>query len=381
MAADATVTQHGTHALNSPDLSALLSDALAATRAPGAVVAVVAVASPGSTPLVSAVGVADVSTGAPLHADSVFAGCSTAKTVTSIMVLRLAQEGLVDLDADIREWGIDLPRTPRSGTDTVTLRLLLSHRAGIRDPDGSFAPLGDAEPPTIDNLLAGRSVAHPGPVTVCDRPGERFAYSDAGYAVVEAIVERETGLDIAVAVDQWVAEPLGLRSLALWDGARRPETPARTSKVLGVVRGAAVESHGTDGLPLAGGRAHYPGRAGSCLWTTAGELAQLMADLAPALQGNRGSTLLSPASGRAMTDGGEAGIGLGVFLRGENASHGILTQGWGVGAQCQARVYPGGAVVVMVNGDPGVAQHESGVGLLARRVAAAAGWADPIAAG
>lgn len=378
MAGEAAVAQYGTHVLKSSDLSALLSDALASTRLPGGVVAV---AQSDSTRIVSAVGLADVSTSVPLRTDSVFAGCSMAKTVTSIVVLRLADEGLVDLDADIREWGVDLPRAPRSGSDPVTLRLLLSHRAGIRDAVGSFAPLGDADPPSIDDLLAGRSVAHAGPVTVWEPPGESFDYSDAGYAVVEAIVERAARVDIAAAVDQWVADPLGLRSLGFWDGARRQATPAHVSEVLEVVRGAAVQSHGTDGQPLPTGRAHYPGRAGSCLWTTAGEFAQLMADLAPSLLGNPGSTLLSPASGRAMVDGGEAGIGLGVFVLGESASDGVLTQGWGVGAQCQARAYPDGAIVVMVNGDPGVTQHESGVGLLARRVAAAAGWADPIPAG
>jgi hypothetical protein len=82
-----------------------------------------------------------------------------------------------------------------------------------------------------------------------------------------------------------------------------------------------------------------------------------------------------------MADGGVPGVGLGVFLLGDDPAEGVLTQGWGVGAQCQARAYPGGAVAVLVDGNPGVAQHESGVGLLARRLAVAAGWAEPVAAG
>jgi hypothetical protein len=151
--------------------------------------------------------------------------------------------------------------------------------------------------------------------------------------------------------------------------------------VLDRVRDRAVQSHGTDGAVLPTGRAHYPGRAGSCLWTSAGDLAVLLADLSPALRGEPGSLLLGPDLGRAMADGGVPGVGLGVFLLGDDPAEGVLTQGWGVGAQCQARAYPGGAVAVLVDGNPGVAQHESGVGLLARRLAVAAGWAEPVAAG
>jgi CubicO group peptidase (beta-lactamase class C family) len=360
------------------EFAALLHAALDGTRLPGGAVAV---APTGGAPVVVTAGTADASTGEGLPEDAVLAGCSAAKTVTAVAVLRLAAQGVLDLDADVRTWGIDLPRGPRAGDAPVTLRLLLAHRAGVRDPAGSFAPLGAGEPPTAAAILAGSTPAHPGPVTVTVPPGGAFDYSDAGSAVVEAVLERVTGLDVAEVVHTQVAEPLGLRALALWDGVDRSGTSPALAATLDRVRAAAVQSHGTDGAVLPDGRAHYPGRTGSCLWTSAGDLALLMADLGPALRGEPGSVLLTPAEGRAMADGGEQGVGLGLFLLGDDPADGVLTQGWGVGAQCQARAYPGGAVVAMVAGNPGASQTESGVGLLARRLAVAAGWAEPVPVG
>lgn len=313
-----------------------------------------------------------------MRPDSVLAGCSAAKLVTALVVLRLVQLDVLDLDADIRDWGLDLPRAAEAGTAPVTLRLLLAHRAGIHDPAGSFSPLGAAAPPTMDELIMGRSTAHPGPVSITDAPGLEILYSDAGYAVVEAVIERATGLDFAEAVHGLVAHPLALRSLSVWDAVDRPTRDAGLAHVHRRIRGAAVQSHGSDGAALPGGRAHYPGRGGSCLWSSAQDLATLMADLARVLRDGRDSVLLTAQSGLALLDGGRPGAGLGLYRLGREPAEGVLTQGWGVGAQCQARAYPEGSVVVMVNANPGRSQQESGVALLARQLAAAAGWATPL---
>lgn len=357
-------------------LRALLAEHLAGSGLPGAAVAL---AAPGGEPVVVVAGTADVRSGAAVTGRSVFSGCSAAKLVTAVAVLRLVEQGRLDLHADVAAHGVVLPRGPRAGDAPVTLADLLAHRAGVVDPDGSFAPL-DGPPPSVTDLLAGATSAHPGPVTVTEPPGSGFSYSDAGYAVVEAVLERVTGLDVAAAVHVLVAEPLGLTSLALWDGPDRPD-PAGSDglgAVLDRVRREAVAGHAADGSVPAGGQAHYPGRTGSDLWTTPADLARLIADLVPAWTGRTGSALLGPDAGRTMTTSGEPGVGLGLFLLGDDPADGVLTQGWGVGAQCQGRGYPGGAVVVMVDGDPGAPQHASVVGPLARAAAVLAGWAPPV---
>lgn len=331
----------------------------------------------GQDPAVAVTGLADTTLGRPADAGTVLHACSAAKAVAAVVVLRLAQAGLLDLDDDVRRW-VPVPLDPAAGGRAPTLRELLRHAGGVTDPAGSFEPADGAAPPLLD-VLAGRSGAHPGPVRVTHAPGSGFRYADGGYCLLERVVEVVTGLPFATAAHRGVVEPLGLTATAFWDGTDPGATtdPALRA-VLHRVAARAAAGHRADGTRVPGVRRHYPGLAASGLWTTPAELGVLLADLGRAWAGADDAVLLDARHAAAMLDdAADPGVGLGVFVLGAARGVCVMTQGWGDGFQCQARVYPqqGGVLAVLTNTDPGVEQASSVVGAMLRRLAGARGWA------
>jgi CubicO group peptidase (beta-lactamase class C family) len=335
------------------------------------------VVEPGQDPAVAVTGHADTAIGRLADAGTVLHACSAAKAVTAVVVLRLAQDGLLDLDDDVRRW-VPVPLDPAAGGRAPTLRELLRHAGGVTDPAGSFEPADGAAPPLLD-VLAGRSGAHPGPVRVTHAPGSGFRYADGGYCLLERVVEVVTGLPFATAAHRGVVEPLGLTATAFWDGTDPDATTdPGVRAVLHRVTARAAAGHRADGTRVPGIRRHYPGLAASGLWTTPAELGVLLADLGRAWAGADDAVLLDAWHAAAMLDdAAEPGVGLGVFVLGAARGVCVMTQGWGDGFQCQARVYPqqGGVLAVLTNADPGVDQASSVVGAMLRRLAGARGWA------
>lgn len=323
-------------------------------------------------------GTADRRTAAAAGEGTLFHACSATKTVTALAVLRLADAGLVDLDADVDTvlggWHLDRP----AHGPAPTVAHLLSHTAGIDDAPGSFTPLAD--PVVVLDLLKGATPAHEGVVRAGRAPGTRFAYSDAGYAVVEHAIEQVTGMPVAAALDAWVLAPLGLGRSLLWEeptGALG-SVQVPVGRVGAAVLADAAAGHEPDGAVVAAGRARYPGLAGSGLWSTPGDLATLLSDLLAARHGST-SALLRPQSARRMLSpaGPEPYAGLGVFLSGTGLSTRAQTQGWGAGFQCAAvaEVSSRSVAVAMINADPGTDQASSVVGATLDAVTGSQWWA------
>ncbi|MFF3845739.1 serine hydrolase domain-containing protein [Streptomyces sp. NPDC002328] len=134
---------------------------------------------------------------------------SLTKTFTGTILARLAEDGVVGLDAPLEECLADVP--PGTG---ITLRRLAEHTSGLpRLPD---TPLGPPDDPysgfteealreslgRLDRLTAGRS-GKPG------EPGEP-EYSNFGYAVLGHALTTVTGRSYQELVDACVLLPLGL---------------------------------------------------------------------------------------------------------------------------------------------------------------------------
>lgn len=315
------------------------------------------------SPVVTVDGLADVVTGRPADATTPFHLCSAAKALTAVGVLRLARDGLLDLDTDVRSV-VDVEVA--AGLPGPTLRQLLSHHGGVVDAPGSFEPSPRRAPSTSD-VVAGRTRHHDGPVRVTTPPGEAFAYSDAGFCLVERAVEVVTGEAFADAMHWTVVEPLGLTATTFWSG-ERTASAGRTATLTRVAASASAGHH-ADGRRVEGTRVHYAGPAASGLWSTPDDVAVLLADLLRAWRGDDGATLLDPGSAAQMLDDRDGtGVGLGVFVGGEAGARRVMTQGWGVGFQAKALadLSAGRAGAVLLAQDPGVPQEESVVGRTVR---------------
>jgi len=139
--------------------------------------------------------------------NSIFHACSISKMITALCVLRLAQDGALDLHKNVNEYLVSW-KVPNSRL--VTLANLLAHQAGFYDCDDSFSPYknGDCLPKTID-ILRDVHVEYT-PETDCE-------YSDTGYCVISQVLDDVLGETILQISKRLVFEPLGLKHTFFWD--------------------------------------------------------------------------------------------------------------------------------------------------------------------
>lgn len=139
--------------------------------------------------------------------DMVFGIGSGTKTYTAALLLLLAEEGEVDLDAGVGTylpWLVDYPNIP----GTITLRQLLAHRSGIRNytSNPNFGAVLFSDPAhlfTPDEILAFVG-------TPLFAPGTQWSYSNTNYYLAGLVIEAVTGVSAAEAFAARFAGPMGL---------------------------------------------------------------------------------------------------------------------------------------------------------------------------
>jgi CubicO group peptidase (beta-lactamase class C family) len=137
----------------------------------------------------------------PIDLDTPFILYSASKAVTAFLVLKLDELGVLHVEDRIADY---LPEFAKHGKDAITIRHVLSHRAGFP----SMPPGADF---LVDPQHALRLMCDMRPVS---RPGRMLAYhAVSGGYVLGAVIERATGEDARVALRRHIAEPLGLRWL------------------------------------------------------------------------------------------------------------------------------------------------------------------------
>ena len=182
-------------------------------------------------------GFADLATGRAAGPDDPVRIASISKLVTAIGVMRLVEEGKLDLDADVSPllgWTLRHPRFPDV---PITLRLLLSHRAGLTDAAGYYqTPLGDGLKGILDDPRAW-DAEH--------APGTWFRYANLDFPLVAMVMERATGERFDRLMDRLVLRPLDLDACFNW--ASCDDATAARAVVLYDATGTPVrdDHHGT----------------------------------------------------------------------------------------------------------------------------------------
>jgi len=154
-----------------------------------------------------AVGFADQRAGRAITPDDPVRVASISKLVVAIAVLRLVEQGRLDLDADVGNylgWPVRHPQYPGQ---PITLALLLSHRAALSDAAGYVADTG---------TRLQTQLAQPGAWDAAHAPGTWFNYANLGYPVVAAVLERVTGSRFDRLMTELVLHPLGLAACFNW---------------------------------------------------------------------------------------------------------------------------------------------------------------------
>ncbi|MBS1672586.1 MAG: beta-lactamase family protein [Actinobacteria bacterium] len=180
------------------NLPALIADA----HVPAASVGILA----GGEIVTAAAGILNKNTGVEADEDSVFQIGSITKTWTATLIMQLVDEGLLDLDAPVRDTVPAFAIGDDAAASAITARQLLSHVSGF---EGDFFNDTGAGDDAIEKYLA----------TIADAPqlfapGERFSYNNAAFVVLGRIVEVLRGQTYDQALHAHLAGPLGLTHVA-----------------------------------------------------------------------------------------------------------------------------------------------------------------------
>ena len=154
-------------------------------------------------------GVGDLRTGARVPAHSRFRIGSVTKTFVATVVLQLAGEHRVDLDAPVEHYLPGLIRGNGNDGRHISIRHLLQHTSGLPDYlDDSLIQQVIADPLAHRDsyLLVQAALRHPSLFT----PGERFSYSNTNYLVAALLIEKVTGRPYGEEIERRILRPLHL---------------------------------------------------------------------------------------------------------------------------------------------------------------------------
>jgi CubicO group peptidase (beta-lactamase class C family) len=158
----------------------------------------------GAVVLKRGVGLADISTKAANTSSTRFLIGSVTKTFTAAAILQLEEKGKLSLNDNIVKY---LPEYPAKTGARITIHHLLSHTSGV--PEAAAAPqqLGDiAKPKKPQDLIA---LFKDRPLDF--EPGEKYQYSNSGYVILGAIIEKVSGKSYYDYVQDYIFRPLGMK--------------------------------------------------------------------------------------------------------------------------------------------------------------------------
>jgi CubicO group peptidase (beta-lactamase class C family)/peroxiredoxin len=315
-------------------------------------------------------GVMDNETKAPVTEKTLFVAGSVSKPVAAMGALRLVQEGRLSLDADInaalRSW--KLPENEFTKTKKATLRLILSHNAGLTVH--GFRGYAAGEPvPMLKQILDGDPPANSAPIRVDTEPGKIWRYSGGGLTIMQQAMIDTEKKGFPEILRERVFEPLDMTSSSY----EQTLTPDRLA--------LAASGHYVNGKVIEGKRFAYPEMAAAGLWTTPADLAKLAIEEQLSIQG-KSNKVLSQDTARLMVTprikiAEGQNMALGFFLEKNDRYFGHGGQDVGFICKLAAAVEGGYGAVVMTNSD---GRSDALIGEIMAAIAREYGWPDYVPA-
>jgi CubicO group peptidase (beta-lactamase class C family)/TolA-binding protein len=207
--------------------------------------------------------------------NTAFSTASISKPVTATLVMMLAQQGKLDLDAPVntylKRWAIapsDLTKNK-----TITLRNLLSHTAGMSQ--GGFADfhLGDDIPTPIESLNGIKLPRYKTPISIDFEPETNWNYSGGGYVIVQVAIEDLTGKSLAQLAEEMLFTPLDMQHTTMYQNGQA-KFLTNVAKVHDIDQKVI-----RDGIPIC------PQVAPSGMWSTPLDMAKFTIEYQKALAG------------------------------------------------------------------------------------------------
>ncbi len=215
-------------ALATPDLQETIQTALdnwiTANGAPGSSLAVLL---PDGSEILAAAGVRDLRAEGEATSEDYWRIASISKPITSAVVLRLVEQGLIDVEATVAtylgdEWATGYELDGVDYAPLITIRQILDHTDGFReyafDP-GFYIMVNDRLDVPMDPQEVVDWAFNVGPQYV---PGSEYAYNTVGHIVAGLVIEAVTGKTAHEAMRELVFDPAGVTDVYLTPGEWPP---------------------------------------------------------------------------------------------------------------------------------------------------------------
>jgi CubicO group peptidase (beta-lactamase class C family) len=303
-------------------------------------------------------GWADVESGRKVNTETRFQAASISKSLNSMGLLKLVQQGKLDGETDINQYlkSWKFPYDSLTGNRKINLFQLLSHTAGL-DIHGFPGYERTDAMPSLPQVLNGEKPANTKRVHSLFEAGSKFKYSGGGTTITQMMLQDITGQDYATFMEREVLKPMGM----LNSSYRQP--PTDTANL-------ATGYYG-DGRPVKGKYHVYPEQAAAGLWTTPSDLARYIIECQLALQGKSAKVLNKAMMQKRMTPYIDSNAALGVFIEKKGSRKFFNHNGGNEAFLCTSygSLEGGDGVVIMINGE-----NFAIIGELLNSVARVYGW-------
>ncbi|MBC7850875.1 MAG: beta-lactamase family protein [Chitinophagaceae bacterium] len=289
-----------------------------------------------------------------------FQAASISKSLNSLGVLKLAQQGKLDPEADIntylKSW--KFPYDSLAHGKTISVNNLLSHTAGL-GVHGFPGYKRGKQLPTALQVVKGESPVNTARVRSLFEPGKKMQYSGGGTTITQLVVTEITGRAYHEYMLDEVLKPLGMTNSSY------QQPPADTTKL--------ATGYYRNGKPVTGKFHVYPEQAAAGLWTTPTDLAKYIIECQLAYEGKSAKVLNQSWTRKRLTPYIDSNVALGVFIENRGGIRYFNHNGGNEAFLCTSygSLKDGYGVVIMINGD-----DFSVIGELLNSVAQVYDWKD-----
>ncbi len=289
-----------------------------------------------------AYGWADSAAKRPVTTKTLFQAGSISKSLNAVGLLKLVQEGKLDLYADINNYlkSWKFPYDSLSKGKKITTANLLSHTGGLTVHGFGGYEKGDTIP-TLKQILNGVKPANSKAVRSMYEPSLRYQYSGGGTTISQLILQDITGQPYDTYMWNNVLKPMGMRSSSY------TQPPAADKE--------NAAGYYNDGTAVKGKYHIYPEQAAAGLWTNPTDLAEYIIETQLSLKGKGHKVLSTETTQLRLTPYIDKSAALGVFIveKGNEKYFNHSGSDEGFVAEYYGSMENGNGVVVMANTDNG----------------------------
>jgi CubicO group peptidase (beta-lactamase class C family) len=165
-------------------------------------------------------GVKEYGTTEAINDSTLFMMASCSKPVTSLGIMKLYDQGKLDLDDDINDYLPFRISHPNFPDEKITFRMLLAHTSSLRDnwevydslytlPEGGDSPM-ELQSFVRDYFSEGGEFYSPSENFATEKPGQSFSYCNMGYSLLGALLEQISGKSFGQYMQEEIFRPLGM---------------------------------------------------------------------------------------------------------------------------------------------------------------------------